>query len=69
MPLTPAEADDLAKAPAQTTTDGLSVEERSADDVIKLDQYAQQKAAQAARRTKNPFKLLRTVALNPPGSA
>lgn len=68
MPLTPDEINELAKAPVETTTDGITVKERSADDVIKLDQHQRQQAAQATKRTKNPFKLLRTVCLNPPGS-
>jgi hypothetical protein len=68
VPLTSDEAIELAKAPLTTTTDGLTVTDRSADDIIKLDHHAAEAAAKSRGITRNPFALLRTVRLLPPGS-
>lgn len=54
--LTPEQVAAAAASPSSVTVDGTTVQARSADDTIKLDQYAQQKAnaasggAQGARR-------------------
>lgn len=69
MPVTDTELEDLAKHPETTTTDGVTVTERSAQDVIALDEYAAQKRAVASGKARNPFALLRPVRLLPPGSA
>lgn len=47
MPLSEEQIEELASAPKRTRTDEGTVEERSADDLIKLDQYAAQKATNA----------------------
>ncbi|WP_157369392.1 hypothetical protein [Zavarzinella formosa] len=46
--LTPEQIADAAASPSTVTTDGLTVGARSADDMIKLDQYAIEKAAATA---------------------
>mgnify|MGYP003332645182 CR=1 FL=1 len=43
MPLDDEKVDELASAPKRTRTDEGTVEERGADDLIKLDQYASHK--------------------------
>lgn len=45
MPLSDEQIDDLLSAPLKTATDEGTVQERSADDLIKLDKYAASKAA------------------------
>jgi hypothetical protein len=57
---------EAASAPASVTAGGTSVTERSADDLIKLDQYVAQKAAIA---NASPGFGLRTARAKPPGAA
>lgn len=47
MPLDEDTVNDLAGAPKRTRTDEGTTEERPADDLIKLDQYAAQKGTNA----------------------
>jgi len=63
MPLTPEELDALVRNPQSATGDQGSYTEFSADDLIKLDQYAA--AKEAATNGKPPIRLLKIV---PPGS-
>jgi hypothetical protein len=68
--LTSQQIADLAAAPQSTTTDGVTVTERSADDVIKLDRFATEKAAAtpAAGKPKSFWAGLRPAIAVPPGS-
>ena len=43
--MTPEEIAAAAASPETVTVDGVTVTARSADDLIKLDQYARQKSA------------------------
>lgn len=61
MPLDSDQIDNMASAPKRTRTDEGTVEERSADDLIKLDQYSQAKA----NGNKVPWGM--TVARTKPG--
>lgn len=63
MSLTPQEIDALARKPAVVTGDAGSVTQRSADDEIKLDQYAVAKEAAA-----NGKPALRIFKIVPPGA-
>lgn len=47
MPLSDEELTELAAGPKRTTTDEGTVEERSARDIILLDQYSKQAASDA----------------------
>jgi len=62
MPLTQAQIDELAAAPLKTVTDEGSVTERSAADIIALDQH---NAAIAAPET--PLHGLRISRCKPAG--
>lgn len=60
--LTPEEIQDLARRPAQAVVDGVTVQERAAQDLKELDQY--QAAKQLAR---DPMKALRQYKVSMPG--
>lgn len=70
--LTPEQLAAMAATPAAASADGTSVTAKSADDVIKLDQYAAQKKAAGVRdgatgRRASPFQFLQPVQAVPPG--
>ena len=64
--MTPEEIAELAKAPQSTASAGVSVTERSAQDVIALDKYAAQKRA-AEAEPGSAFVGLRLGVISPPG--
>lgn len=63
----PEEIQELASAPQSTTTAGVSVTERSANDTIALDKYAAQKRATNAQPG-SAFVGLRLGVISPPGA-
>ena len=70
MSVTPEVISELAAAPASVSVDGQTVQERSADDLIKLDQYQASKRAlkPTGGRRRSPFSILRPTSLIPPGN-
>lgn len=62
MALTQAQLDELAAAPKKTVTDEGSVEERTAQELIALDQYSSAKAV-----TDDPLHGLRISRCKPAG--
>lgn len=64
---TPDTLRELATAPGSMSADGRSITERSADDVIKLDQHAARKEA-ASKSNGDMWSMLGRAQAVPPGS-
>jgi len=60
--------EQAADDPASATSDGLTVQSRSVDDLIKLDDHLQKKAARAASRRRTGWAKLKIAQVVPPGT-
>lgn len=60
--------EQAASDPASATSDGLTVQSRSVDDLIKLDEHLQKKAAVARSSRKSAWARVRMAQVVPPGT-
>lgn len=60
--------EQAANDPASATSDGLTVQSRSVDELIKLDEHLQKRAARAASTRRSGWAKLRMAQVVPPGT-